>query len=265
MNAAVFVQSQPTRPCMEIPELSIIIPARDEEGNIQPLLAELESVMSAAGLRWEVIVIDDASSDQTGDQLRDARLQHPTLKVLSFGSHRGKSAALAAGILASRGLLIGTMDADLQNCPVDFLPMIAMMNQDPGLTLIQGHRIRRRDSWTKRQASRLGFFTRRIILGDHVRDTGCALRLLRRRQAIDLPLHYEGMHRFLPFLVVLNGGKVQEVPVDHRPRNSGHSKYHVGPLTRGLGGFLDLLVVRWMMWRRRAVTDDVVAEPSGES
>jgi len=245
---------------MKTPELSILVPARDEEGNISPLLEELEKLPWPPDFAWEVIVIDDASGDRTLERLRDARKRHPKLSVLSFPTHRGKSAALAAGISAAKGSLIGMMDADLQNCPADFLPMLEMLRHNPALTLIQGSRTRRQDSWAKRQASRLGFFTRRIFLGDHIRDSGCALRLMRRDQAAVLPLHYEGLHRFLPLLAELHGGKVREIPVSHRPRFSGHSKYHIGPLSRGVCGFLDLLAVRWMMWRRRTITSDVTGD-----
>jgi len=244
------------RPCMQTPELSIIVPARDEEDNIAPLLEELDKLPWPPDFAWEVIVIDDASADRTLERLQRARKQHPELRVLTFLNHHGKSAALAAGISASKGSLIGMMDADLQNCPVDFLPMLEMLRLDPGLTLIQGSRTRRQDSWAKHQASRLGFFTRRIFLGDHIRDSGCALRLMRREQAAVLPLHYEGLHRFLPLLAELHGGKVREVPVSHRPRFSGHSKYRIGPFSRGVCGFLDLLAVRWMMWRQRSIVPD---------
>lgn len=246
---------------MEPPELTILVPAHDEEENIHPLLEELDSVLSGAGLEWEVIVIDDGSGDKTLQRLREATVRHPGLRVLSFSDRRGKSAALAAGIAAARGVIIGMMDADLQNCPADFLTMIRAMRQDPTVALIQGHRIRRQDSWAKRQASRLGFLTRRILLGDQVRDTGCAIRLLSSGCAADLPLHFEGLHRFIPFLVKMNGGKVQQIPVDHRPRRSGQSKYHLGFVSRGLCGFLDLLAVRWMAWRHRATAEEAVSTP----
>ena len=244
---------------METPELSIIVPARDEEDNIAPLLVELSELPWPPDFAWEVIVVDDASADQTRDRLRQAGNRHPFLRVLAFRTHRGKSAALASGISASRGSLIGMMDADLQNAPADFLPMLEILRRESTVTFIQGHRTRRQDSWAKRQASRLGFITRRIFLGDRVRDSGCALRLMRRSQAVVLPLHFEGLHRFLPLLAELHGGCVREVAVHHRPRHSGHSKYRIGPLSRGVCGFLDLLAVRWMMWRKRPVTADTIA------
>ncbi|MFZ4681841.1 MAG: glycosyltransferase family 2 protein [Terrimicrobiaceae bacterium] len=244
---------------MEPPELSIIVPARDEEDNIAPLLAELRELAWPADFAWEVIVIDDASRDRTLDRLREAGKDYPALRVLSFPSHRGKSAALAAGIAASQGTLIGMMDADLQNCPADFLPMREILRREPAVTFIQGHRTDRRDSWAKRQASGLGFLTRRIFLSDRVRDSGCALRLMRRSQAVVLPLHFEGLHRFLPLLAELHGGCVREVPVRHRPRHSGQSKYRIGPVSRGVCGFLDLLAVRWMMWRKRPIAANTIA------
>lgn len=247
---------------MKTPILSIIVPARDEENNIEPLLEELDQLPWPPDLvsSWEVIVIDDASRDRTLERLRQAQARHPALRVLRFTYHRGKSAALAAGITASRGAFLGMMDADLQNCPGDFLPMMDLLRQEPEVTFLQGHRIHRRDSWARRQASRLGFWSRRIFLGDRVRDAGCALRLMRRSQAVLFPLHYEGIHRFLPLLAGLHGGTVREFPVAHRPRHSGQSKYHVGPVARGVGGFLDLLAVRWMMWRKRDATAITLSE-----
>jgi len=232
-------------------DLSIVIPARNEEGNVLPLLEEIDAIFAESSFRWEVVFVDDASSDSTLIRLQAAILRYPTLKGLSLAQHCGKSAALAAGIVAAEGCTIGMMDADLQNCPHDFLAMLRMMDEDPSLALIQGHRSCRQDSWARNWASAVGFWMRRMILRDQVRDSGCAIRLIRRQSAADLPLHYEGMHRFIPFLVKLQGGKVVEIPVGHRPRRFGHSKYRIGPVSRGLFGFFDLLAVRWMMWRRR--------------
>ena len=241
---------------METSLFSIIIPARDEEDNIRPLLDELEEVLSQTSWDWEVIVIDDGSRDRTLECLREAGKRQTRLKILTFRSHRGKSAALAAGIAGARGSLLGMMDADLQNCPADFLPMLRVLEQESGVMLVQGSRVNRRDSWAKCQASRVGFLIRRILLGDRIRDTGCAQMVIRREAAVELPLHFEGLHRFLPFLVSLQGGGVRELPVTHRPRHSGRSKYRIGVLSRGWCGFLDLLAVRWMKWRRRKTRPD---------
>ena len=248
---------------MPTPEFSIVIPARDEEGNIRPLLEELETVMTASGLVWEVLVIDDASSDQTLARLREAMVRHPTLTVLHFPAHRGKSAALAAGIARARGTFIGLMDADWQNCPADFLPLLETMRREPGITLQQGARPERQDSWARRLASEIGRLARRVLLKDTVRDAGCAFRLLRRDSAVRLPLHFEGLHRFVPHLVALQGGQVREVSVHHRPRLSGQSKYHVGPVCRGIYGLLDLLVIRWMMWRLRPLDAEDISRCGG--
>jgi dolichol-phosphate mannosyltransferase len=252
---------------MKTPTLSIIVPARDEEDNIEPLLEELHQLPWPPELisAWEVIVIDDASRDRTLERLRKAGTRHPALRILRFPTHRGKSAALATGIAASRGEFVGMMDADLQNCPQDLLPMMDLLRREPEITFLQGHRIRRRDSPARKMASQLGFWSRRIFLGDRVRDAGCALRLMRRSQAVLLPLHYEGVHRFLPLLAELHGGTVREFPASHRPRHAGHSKYHVGPVARGVCGFLDLLAVRWMMWRKRETAAQPLAETGEEA
>ncbi len=237
-------------------EFSVIIPARDEEGNISPLLKELEEVLAAEELCWEVIVVDDGSVDETKSRLLETSQRQANLRILSLPAKRGKSAALAAGISVSKGELVGTMDADLQNCPKDFLPMICILRDQPLVTMVQGCRIRRQDSWAKRMAARLGFLARTVVLGDSVKDVGCGIRAFRREQALKLPLDFEGMHRFLPTLTQLQGGEVREIPVDHRQRHSGHSKYHIGLISRGAFGFLDLLAVRWMIWRKRE-TDGV--------
>ncbi len=234
------------------PAFSVIIPARDEAENIAPLLKELEEVLAGCGFSWEVIVVDDGSTDGTDARLRDeARQLEGRLRVLTFANHRGKSAALAAGIRASRGVLLGMMDADLQNCPADFLPMLKILRDEPGVTFLQGCRHNRQDTPAKKMASRVGRSMRRIFLGDRFVDSGCGLRVMRRSTAEQLPLHWEGMHRFLPFLAELNGGMVREIAIGHRPRHAGRSKYHIGPVSRGVCGFLDLLAVRWMVWRKR--------------
>ncbi len=240
-------------------EFSVIIPARDEEGNISPLLAELEGVMSSNGLAWEVIVVDDGSVDATRPRLIEASQHHDNLRILTLPAHRGKSAALAVGISASKGELIGTMDADLQNCPKDFWPMIRILHDQPVVTMVQGCRIRRQDGWARRVAAKLGFVARNVVLGDSMKDVGCGIRIFRRELALKLPLHFEGMHRFLPALTRLHGGEVREIPVDHRQRHSGHSKYHIGLISRGLYGFLDLLAVRWMIWRKRETGGDEIS------
>ncbi|MEX1118012.1 MAG: glycosyltransferase family 2 protein [Terrimicrobiaceae bacterium] len=234
-------------------ELSVIIPARDEEGNIAALITELAEVLPVDDLIWEVIVVDDGSVDGTRDRLVEAGQRYKNLKIVGLPTRQGKSAALAAGISGSMGSLIGMMDADLQNCPKDFWPMIRILREESQLAGVQGCRVHRQDSWAKRCAARLGFVARRLVLGDTVRDVGCGIRVLRREMALQLPLHFEGMHRFIPCLIRLYGGEVREISVDHRPRFAGHSKYHIGVVSRGICGFLDLLAVRWMIWRKREI------------
>ncbi len=239
-------------------EFSVIIPARDEEGNIHPLLDELSVLLAGGSLNWEVLVVDDGSSDGTLRALLDVGVRLDRLKILCLKTPQGKSAALAAGISVARGDFLGMMDADMQNCPKDFLPMIHMLKADPKLTLVQGHRVRRHDSWARRKVADIGFFARKILLGDQVQDTGCGLRVMRRDAARQLPLQFEGLHRFIPILIELGGGRVCEIPVDHRPRHAGRSKYHIGFLSRGGCGLLDLLAVRWMIWRKRSPSEAIV-------
>ena len=231
------------------PDLSIVVPALDEQDNVQPLVKELDEPLTGSGISWETIVVNDGSRDETGARLAELIPTNHRLRVITLSPHRGKSAAMAAGIGAARAPLIGFLDADLQNPPADLVAMARRMLDEADFALLQGWRRERCDSRPRRIASRVGFAARAWILGDRTEDAGCGLRVLRREFAIRLPLEFEGMHRFVAPLVGMLGGRVEEMPVGHRPRNSGQSKYGVGPLRRGCGGLLDLLAVRWMQWR----------------
>lgn len=244
-----------------IPELSIIIPVRNEEGNVRPLLAEIEDVFRRSDIPWEVLFVDDASTDSTRVHLQALTLENPKVGVLIFDIHQGKSAALAAGIAVARGQFLAMMDGDLQNCPADLLKMVEVMKADPSIDFVQGVRKDRRDSWAKKAASRVGLFARLAVLSDPCPDSGCGLRVMTREAGGMLPLHFEGTHRLLPFLSRIRGGNVLDMPIGHRPRHAGVSKYHVGPISRGLCGFLDLLAARWMKWRLRSGSKPEVLKP----
>ena len=239
--------------------LSVVVPALDEEGNVAALADEFERGVLAAGVRAELIVVDDGSRDATGDRLRALRAGRPWLRVLRRDRPQGQSAAMAAGVLAARGAYVAFLDADLQNDPADLPAMLAKLQGEgpdgEGLDLVQGDRSRdRRDNAVRRLGSRVGRLSRRLVLGDRVRDTGCSARVLRVEFARRLPLAYRGMHRFVPATVAMLGGRVAEVPVRHRPRSAGETKYGLGLLSRGPSGLLDLLAVRWMRGRLRDVS-----------
>ena len=233
------------------PELSIVVPALDERENVGPLVEQVEAAMQGRVASFELVVVDDGSTDGTGDKLRELQQTRPWLRVLRREQPRGQSAAMKAGIMAARGAWVAFLDADLQNDPAE-LPSMLDQAKAGGFDLVQGDRSRnRKDTFFKRRASWVGRSFRRMVLGDRIRDTGCSARVLKSEYARRLPLEYKGMHRFIPAYTARLGGKVSEFEVKHRPRAAGETKYGVGVLTRGLAGLFDLFAVRWMGNRMR--------------
>lgn len=234
------------------PDLSLVIPVYNERDNVGVLLEEI-----AAALRnrsYEVIAVDDGSTDDSLDVLKGLTRTRPELRILSFEANAGQSAALAAGFRAARGRVVVTLDADLQNDPVDIPALISKLDAE-GATAVVGYRVNRRDTAWKRLQSRIANGVRNWLNAETIRDTGCSLKAFRADAARGLPV-FVGMHRFLPTLVKLQGGTVVEVPVNHRPRRFGTTKY--GMLNRAVRGFVDALGVRWM--QRRALTYRVKGE-----
>ena len=222
--------------------LSLVIPIRDEAENIAPLLDELAAVLPTLG-PCEVLLVDDASRDPGRARVADWRRSHeaPWLRILGLREPAGQSAALAAGVERARASLIGAMDGDLQNDPRDLAPMLAIL-ADPDVDGVTGVRAARRDGWVRRMSSRIGNAVRDVITGDRVADSACGLKLFRREAWAAVP-RFRGMHRFMPTLVRQAGGRVVEVPVHHRPRRAGRTKY--GIRNRALRGLADCLAVRW--------------------
>jgi glycosyltransferase involved in cell wall biosynthesis len=232
------------RPAGTFPELSVVIPAYNEEANVEACHRELVSVLEAHGQSFEIVFVDDGSTDGTAGALRRIARADPRVRVLRLRRNAGQSAALDAGFRAVRGGVIVTMDADLQNDPHDIPKLLATL---PGHDAVCGWRVDRRDPWTKRVASRVANVVRDTITRDGVHDTGCSLKAFRREAVQRLHL-YRGMHRFLPALLQIEGLRVAEVPVSHRPRTAGVSKY--GNWQRLWTGLADLWAVRWMARRR---------------
>ncbi len=226
------------------PALSVVIPAYNEEANVESCLHELVGVLEAHGQAFEVVFVDDGSTDGTADALRRLARGDPRVRVLRLRENAGQSAALDAGFRAARGAIVVTMDADLQNDPHDIPRLLAAL---PGHDAVCGWRVDRHDPWTKRMASRVANLVRDRVTGDGVHDTGCSLKVFRRAAVQRLHL-YRGMHRFLPALLQMEGLRVVEVPVSHRPRQTGVSKY--GNWQRLWTGLADLWAVRWMARRR---------------
>jgi dolichol-phosphate mannosyltransferase len=226
------------------PAVSVVIPAFNEEANVEPCYRELAGVLGAAGLSFEIVFVDDGSTDGTPAALRQLAREDSRVRVLRLRRNAGQTAALDAGFRAATGAVVITMDADLQNDPRDIPRLLAAL---PGHDAVCGWRVDRRDPWAKRIASRIANRVRRGVTGDGVHDTGCTLKAFRRDALQRLHL-YRGMHRFLPALLLLEGCRVTEVPVGHRPRRAGISKY--GNWARLWAGLADLWAVRWMARRR---------------
>lgn len=236
-------------PDAPIPVLSVVVPALNEEDNVTPLVEEVGKVMAGASIHCELIVVDDGSTDRTLARLRELRQAHPWLRVLHRDKPRGQSPAMLAGIAAARGEFVATLDADLQNDPAD-LPKMLDLIKTTGCDFVQGDRsAARADTFKRKFTSWVGRTYRRIVLGDRVRDTGCSARVVRAAYYKQVPLQYHGMHRFIPAYCARLGAKVVEMPVHHRPRVAGVTKY--GAFKRGLTGFFDGLAVRWMFKRHR--------------
>src|SRR5579862_7388812 len=230
-------------------ELSVVIPVKDEAGNIAPLVAEIVAALDGRAA-YEIVYVDDGSSDATVAEIRRLQPSLPQLRLLRHASSCGQSAAIRSGVKAARGHWIATLDGDGQNDPAD-LPALWLIARDSPATpplLLAGRRAHRQDSWSKRQASRIANAVRRRLLHDDTPDTGCGLKLFPRALFLDLP-YFDHMHRFLPALVLRAGGSVKSVPVNHRPRQRGNSKY--GVLDRLGVGIVDLLGVWWL--QRRAI------------
>lgn len=234
-------------------QLSIVVPVRNEADNVLPLLAEIHAALEggAAGPGdFEVIYVDDGSSDGTLARLGEALAHYPRLRVLAHRAGCGQSAALMTGVRAARGAWIATLDGDGQNDPADIAKLLAARDaaRQPGLRLVSGNRSKRRDSWLKRVASRVANGVRSRLLGDATPDTGCGLKLIERAAFLGLPF-FDHMHRFLPALVQRDGGATLIVEVSHRPRTRGHSNY--GALDRLWVGIVDLFGVLWLKRRAR--------------
>jgi dolichol-phosphate mannosyltransferase len=229
-------------------DLAIVIPVLNEAENIVPLLQEIESALGGHN-GYDIIVVDDGSSDATPAVLDKCLERHPQLQVLRHAECRGQSAALLSGVRHARREWIATLDGDGQNDPAD-IPRLrdAIRHASRPVSLVSGDRRQRRDSWLKRVSSRFANRMRGVVLGDGTPDTGCGLKLFPRSVFMALP-HFDHMHRFLPALVQMQGGEVISVEVGHRARQHGRSKY--GLHNRLWVGLVDLLGVLWL--QRRAL------------
>jgi len=227
-------------------DLSIVIPVYDEEANLPLLWEELRGVLEGLGLSFEVVFVDDGSRDRSAEIVRGFREADPRVRLVRLKANAGETAATDAGFKAVRGAWVVVMDADLQNDPRDIPRLLSYLDRWDAAT---GWRVKRAegDGWLRRLSASIANRVRNRLSDETVQDSGCTFRAFRRECLRDLVL-YRGFHRFIPTLLKMRGYRVIEVPVNHRPRRFGRSKY--GVWNRAFVAFADLLVVRWMKSRR---------------
>jgi dolichol-phosphate mannosyltransferase len=221
------------------PAVSVIVPLFNEEENISILQSELRAALD--GLDYEIVFVDDGSVDCTVERIETA----PNVRLIRFEKNTGQSAALYAGIQAARGANAVLIDGDLQNDPADIPRLLAEIAR--GADLVCGYRINRQDTLVKRLTSWIANAVRSRFTKDGVRDTGCTLKAI-RRECVSALVPFKGMHRFIPALIKGAGYRVVEIPVNHRPRRFGQSKYGLG--NRALRATIDMFGVRWLLSRR---------------
>lgn len=232
---------------MTNPAISIVIPLYNEADNVPILQREIRAALG--GWDYELILVDDGSSDDTVARVDSSA----EVRLLRFAKNAGQSAAMLAGMRAARGDTVVLLDGDLQNDPLDIPKLLAEIEK--GADLVCGYRMKRQDTTVKKLTSRIANFVRSRFVGDGVRDTGCTLKAM-RRPCVEALVPFKGVHRFIPALVKNAGYRLVEVPVNHRPRQHGVSKYGLG--NRALRATTDMLGVRWLQSRR---VDYVLREP----
>ena len=221
------------------PAVSVVVPLFNEEENVPLLQSELTRALN--GLDYEIVFVDDGSTDGTADKIEPG----PRIQVLRFEKNAGQSAALYAGLKNARGATAVLIDGDLQNDPADIPKLLSEIER--GADLVCGYRAQRKDTFVKRVTSRVANFVRSRFTKDGVRDTGCTLKAM-RRECISALIPFKGMHRFIPALVKGAGYRLVEIPVNHRPRKFGQSKYGLG--NRALRATIDMFGVRWLLSRQ---------------
>ena len=217
---------------------SVIVPFYNEEENIESVLEEIRRTNPEA----EIIAVNDGSNDRTEAMI----LKHKSVRLISFEDHHGQSAALYTGLERAQGEVCVMMDGDGQNDPADIPRLVILLDK---ADLVCGYRLNRRDTWSRRYASTAANFIRRIVLHDHVRDTGCSMKAMRKADLRYL-IPFDGLHRYIPVFFHQAGLRILEVPVNHRPRKAGKSKYAIG--RRAIIGLYDLFGMRWLMLRRHS-------------
>ena len=233
------------------PQLSVVVPVYNEEDNVAPLIAEILAALRGR-IAFEIVYVDDTSRDATLARLRDLQATTPELRVVRHLRNAGQSTAVRNGVKAARAPWIATLDGDGQNDPADIPALLARRDAAPAeVKLFAGWRVNRQDSGSKRWASKFANAIRSRLLRDATPDTGCGIKLFEREAFLDLP-YFDHMHRYLPALMQRAGWQTVSVPVNHRHRTAGVSKYT--NLGRALVGIKDLLGVAWLIQRSRRTT-----------
>jgi glycosyltransferase involved in cell wall biosynthesis len=232
----------------ERPDISVIAPAFNEEGNVGPLIERIHEVFAITGYKYEAVIVDDCSTDSTPQKLAELQQKYPWVRVIRLEKNSGQTAAMEAGFKFADGKVFGTCDADMQNDPAEILRLMTMLA--PDVDMVNGWRKDRKDKnrvmrWIQ---TKIANGIRNWLSGDNIKDSACGLKVYKRETIHGLTL-YKGMHRFFPTLVKMRGYKVIEVPISHHPRFAGTTKYKFG--SRVFRAFVDLLAVRWM--KKRAI------------
>ena len=230
---------------MQINQLSVVVPVRNEEDNVASLIGEID--LALKHIPHEIIYVDDGSTDDTYRQLKALQTRFTQLKVVRHAHSCGQSTAVRTGVKAAQYDWVVTLDGDGQNDPADIPKLMAAVGE--GVDLVGGNRrASRRDTWVKRMSSVIANTVRSIMLRDDTPDTGCGLKMFKREAFLDLP-YFDHMHRFLPALIKRRGGKIVSVPVAHRNREYGKSNY--GTIDRLMVGIVDLFGVAWLQRRAK--------------
>jgi dolichol-phosphate mannosyltransferase len=226
-------------------QLSVVVPVRNERDNVAPLITEIDSALKS--IQHEIIYVNDGSTDDTFDRLKQLQTQYPQLRVVTHAHSCGQSTAVRTGVKFAKYEWVATLDGDGQNDPADILKLLAAL--ELGVELVGGNRRQsRRDTWVKRMSSVIANTVRSKMLRDDTPDTGCGLKLFSKSAFLDLP-YFDHMHRFLPALIKRRGGQIRSVHVSHRNREFGKSNY--GTLDRLLVGIVDLFGVAWLQRRAK--------------
>lgn len=226
------------------PEISVILPIYNEEGNIEKMVEEIVAALEPLQRSFEILCVDDASQDKSVEKMKEVQAREKRIVIRRHKRNFGQSAAQATGFRHAQGSILVTLDADGQNNPADIPNLLALLGE---YDCVCGIRRKRQDSWAKKKASKIGNGVRNWLTGDKIQDSGCTLRAFYKESLREIPI-FNGMHRFLPTLLRTKGKRVTETLVDHRPRTWGKSKY--GIKDRAWRGLLDCLAIRW--WTKRS-------------